>query len=67
MNRLSWQLIIIIIAIILIAKMLLLIPSLTQFHHDEMLKESIRQLYLHQVVMLQADQASEPGLVSEPG
>ena len=67
MNRLSWQLIIIIIAIILIAKMLLLIPSLTQFHHDEMLKESRRQLYLHQVVMLQADQASDPRLVSDPG
>ena len=57
MNRLSLQLIIIMIAIILIAQMFILIPSLSQFHRDEMLEEAKRQLYLHQVAMLQGEQA----------
>ncbi|MBL6782931.1 MAG: HAMP domain-containing histidine kinase [Alphaproteobacteria bacterium] len=65
MNRLSLQLIIIMTAIILIAQMFILIPSLSQFHRDEMLEEAKRQLYLHQVAMLQGEQAGDLGFVSE--
>lgn len=52
MNRLSLRLIIIMMVIILIAEMVILIPSLSRFHHNEMLIEARRQLYLHQVAIL---------------
>jgi hypothetical protein len=42
--------------IILIAEMVILIPSLSRFHHNEMLIEARRQLYLHQVAVLHGEQ-----------
>jgi hypothetical protein len=56
MNRLSLRLIIIMTVIILIAEMVILIPSLSRFHHNEMLIEARRQLYLHQVAVLHGEQ-----------
>jgi hypothetical protein len=42
--------------IILLAEMVILIPSLSRFHHNEMLIEARRQLYLHQVAILHGNQ-----------
>ncbi|MBT6257417.1 MAG: HAMP domain-containing histidine kinase [Alphaproteobacteria bacterium] len=56
MNRLSLRLIIIMTVIMLIAEMVILIPSLSRFHHNEMLIEARRQLYLHQVAILHGEQ-----------
>lgn len=56
MNRLSLRLVVIMTVIILLAEMVILIPSLSRFHHNEMLIEARRQLYLHQVAILHGNQ-----------
>jgi signal transduction histidine kinase len=61
LNKLSLRLIVIMAVIILIAETVILIPSLSRFHHNEVLIEARRQLYLHQVAMLHGEQ----GLASE--
>ncbi|MGB1035819.1 MAG: hypothetical protein ACPGYQ_01240 [Candidatus Puniceispirillales bacterium] len=42
MNRLSLRLVVIMTIIILLAEMVILIPSLSRFHHNEMLIEARR-------------------------
>ncbi len=61
LNRLSLRLIVIMAVIILVAETVILIPSLSRFHHNEVLIEARRQLYLHQVAILHGEQ----GLASE--
>ncbi len=56
MNKLSLRLVVIMTLIILLAEMVILIPSLSRFHHNEMLIEARRQLYLHQVAILHGNQ-----------
>ena len=61
LNKLSLRLILIITVIILVAETVILVPSLSRFHHNEVLIEARRQLYLHQVAILHGEQ----GLASE--